>query len=104
MSFVGPAENELRNAFAYFKSWEAENGQAIDQLVVDLRYNGGGLLQTAALLGSLIERSAAGKPLIVETYNSRHPELNRRRLMFEEPQATSVSRVVFLTAPGTELA
>jgi hypothetical protein len=100
-SFVGPSEAELKAAFTSFHEWEAANGQTIDQLIVDLRYNGGGLLSTAALLGSLIEQSGAGQPLIVETYNDRHPEANRRRLMFEVPEATSVSRVVFLTGPGT---
>jgi carboxyl-terminal processing protease len=100
-SFVGPAEAELKTAFQSFHDWEEANGQTIDQLIVDLRYNGGGLLSTAALLGSLIERSGAGEPLIVETYNDRHQEANRRRLMFEVDEATSVSRVVFLTGPGT---
>lgn len=100
-SFVEPAEAELLVTFETFKQWERENGRSIDTLVVDLRYNGGGLLKTAALLGSLIEKSAAGRPLIIETYNDRHPELNRERLMGEVPQAISASRVVFLTGPGT---
>jgi C-terminal processing protease CtpA/Prc len=100
-AFVQPAEEELKAAFATLHDWEAEHGQTIDQLIVDLRYNGGGLLSTAALLGSLIERSGSGQPLIVETYNAKHQDLNRRRLMFDVDQATSVSRVVFLTGPGT---
>jgi carboxyl-terminal processing protease len=100
-SFVAPAEDELKAAFQSFHEWEATNGQTVDQLIVDLRYNGGGLLSTAALLGSLIEQSGAGQPLIVETYNDRHQESNRRRLMFDVAEATSVSRVVFLTGPGT---
>lgn len=100
-SFVAPAEAELEAAFQSFQDWEATNGQTIDQLIVDLRYNGGGLLSTAAFLGSLIEQSGAGQPLIIETYNDRHQESNRRRLMFELPEARSVSRVVFLTGPGT---
>jgi hypothetical protein len=100
-SFVEPAEPELKAAFQSFHDWEAANGRTIDQLIVDLRYNGGGLLSTAALLGSLIEQSAAGQPLIVETYNARHQDRNRRRLMFEVDEATSASRVVFLTGPGT---
>lgn len=48
-SFVGPSlEKNLDNTFAYFKA----NG--VDELILDLRYNGGGLLNVAAYLGSLI--------------------------------------------------
>jgi len=48
-SFVGPnLEKNLDNTFAYFKA----NG--VDELILDLRYNGGGLLNVAAHLGSLI--------------------------------------------------
>jgi hypothetical protein len=49
----------------------------------------------------LIENEAAGQPLIVETYNGRHPELNRERLMFETDEGVNASRVVFLTTGRT---
>jgi carboxyl-terminal processing protease len=94
-TFVRPGEDELRAAFTRFKA------EDVQQLVIDLRYNGGGLLSTAALLGSLIDKDAQGQPLIVETYNDQHPDLNRRRLMFDTPEAVAVSRVVFLTSGRT---
>jgi carboxyl-terminal processing protease len=94
-TFVLPGEDELKTAFSGFRE------RGVSQLVIDLRYNGGGLLRTAALLGSLIESSAAGEPLIVETYNDHHSELNRRRLMFETPEAVDAARVVFLTTGRT---
>ena len=69
--------------------------------MIDLRYNGGGLLSTAALLGSLIDGAAAGEPLIVETYNQRHLDLNRERLLYETSEGVSASHVVFLTTGRT---
>jgi carboxyl-terminal processing protease len=94
-TFVLPGEDELKNAFLSFRERD------VHRLVIDLRYNGGGLLRTAALLGSLIKSSAAGEPLIVETYNDQHTDLNRRRLLFETPEAVDGTHVVFLTTGRT---
>ena len=94
-TFVRPGEQELADAFAQFR---AAN---VQELVIDLRYNSGGLLSTAAILASLIDASGAGKPLILETYNDLHPEMNRQRLMFELPQAVDVPRIVFLVTGRT---
>ncbi len=48
-SFVGPnLVKNLDDTFAYFKR------QNVSELILDLRYNGGGLLDVAAHLGSLI--------------------------------------------------
>jgi carboxyl-terminal processing protease len=94
-TFVQPGDQELRDAFARFQA------EGVQQLVIDLRYNGGGLLSIAALLGSLIDSDAAGQPLILETYNQLHGNLNRRRLMYDTEQGVSVSKVVFLTTGRT---
>ncbi len=94
-TFVKPGENELRAAFTQFQA------AGVKELVIDLRYNGGGLLTTAEVLGSLIEAGSAGKPLIVETYNDRHSDLNRERLLTDLPEGVSASHVVFLTTGRT---
>jgi carboxyl-terminal processing protease len=94
-TFVLPGEDELRAAFSTFRA------AGVRQLVIDLRYNGGGLLRTAALLGSLIDTDASGQPLIVETYNDHHPDLNRRRLMFDTDEGVNATHVVFLTTSRT---
>ena len=46
--FVNEFDNELNQKFSDFKS------QSIDHLVLDLRYNSGGSIRTAAALGSMI--------------------------------------------------
>lgn len=94
-TFVLPGEDELKSAFSAFRD------RGVTQLVIDLRYNGGGLLRTAGLLGSLIAKQAAGQPLIVETYNDQHSDLNRLRLMEDTPEGIAASHVVFLTTGRT---
>jgi C-terminal processing protease CtpA/Prc len=94
-AFVRPGEAELAAAFALFRE------RGVSRLVIDLRYNGGGLLSTAALLGSLIASGAAGQPLIIETYNDRHSDLNRARLLEETPNSVNATDVVFLVTGRT---
>lgn len=94
-TFVRPGEDELRQAFAQFQA------AGVQRLVIDLRYNSGGLLSTAALLGSLIDADAAGQPLIIETYNDKNTGLNRARLMFDAAEAVTVPEVVFLATGRT---
>ena len=94
-TFVLPGEDELRTAFSLFRE------RGVTQLVIDLRYNGGGLLRTAALLGSLIASHASGSPLILETYNDQHADLNRQRLMFDTDEGVDATHVVFLTTGRT---
>ena len=94
-TFVLPGEDELKSAFTTFRD------RGVTQLVIDLRYNGGGLLRTAALLGGLIAKDAAGQPLIIETYNDHHPDLNRERLMEDTPEGVAATHVVFLTTGRT---
>lgn len=94
-AFIEPAEEELRDVFRLFREEE------VDQLVVDLRYNGGGLLRVAATLASLIRQRDAGRPLIVETYNDRNSRFNRRRSLVEVEEGMNFEKVVFLTSGAT---
>lgn len=59
---------ELNNVFSQFKT------AGISQLVVDLRYNGGGSVQSAIYLGSMIYGTDPAKVFAVSQYN---PELEK---------------------------
>ena len=63
--FVSNYNDELNAAFGNFKS---EN---IDELIVDLRYNGGGSTNTATLLGSLITGQFTDELFSQEIWNEK---------------------------------
>lgn len=62
-SFVNEFDSELNVIFGDFKS------QSIDHLVLDLRYNSGGSVQTAAALGSMITGQFQNQVFTTLKYN-----------------------------------
>ncbi len=92
--FVQFSGNELYDAFNYFKD---EN---VDKLIVDLRYNGGGLLSIARYLASLIAGYQNGNfvKLIYNDYNQNY----NQSLGFVSPSnALNLSEVYFITTHQT---
>ena len=70
-SFITSSADELDEVFAQFKE---EN---IGELVLDLRYNGGGLVRIAHQLVNLIAGDKVkGENVIKLIYNGKHPEQN----------------------------
>jgi carboxyl-terminal processing protease len=63
--FYSDFDTELNNAFASLKS------QAVTDLVLDLRYNGGGSVQTAARLASMITGQFTGQVFAKQQWNSK---------------------------------
>lgn len=95
-SFIGPTEAALREAFATFQA------EGVSELVLDMRYNGGGRLNVAVLLGSLIGgKSLANEPLCRLTHNDQLRDLDGDLTMAEEPEAIGVTRLVTLADRGT---
>ena len=68
-----PAEEELINAINFLNS-----GQGIDDLVLDIRYNGGGFLDIAAELAYMIAGPVptAGRTFEMLQFNDKHPVTN----------------------------
>lgn len=71
-SYIAPAQPLLINAINQFK---ADN---VSELVVDLRYNGGGLLALSAQLGHMVTGSAIhqGRTFEVTKFNDKHPRID----------------------------
>ncbi len=67
-SFTSNYDTDLNNAFQYFQS---EN---ITDLILDLRYNGGGSVQTAIYLSSMITGQFEGEIFTKEKWNSKWQE------------------------------
>lgn len=79
MSFndhVATAEQALIDAVDFFNA--SNNGQGIDDLVLDLRYNGGGYLAIASELSYMIAGAAAtaGQTFEELQFNDKHPATN----------------------------
>jgi C-terminal peptidase prc len=92
-NFVNPSFQALDDAFAALREAGAT------ELVLDVRYNGGGLVDVAVHLGSLIAGvPAQGRVFATFQHNDKNAALNED-LRFEDapPQALSLSRLFVIT-------
>lgn len=95
-AFTDSATDELESAFTYLK------GQNIDELVIDLRYNGGGYVNTASILLDKIGRDFNGELQTALAWNDQNSNQNES-LYFDslDPNSLSLSKLVFLTTGGS---
>jgi carboxyl-terminal processing protease len=95
--FLRMSADELRDAFSQLL---AEN---VTELVLDVRYNSGGLLDTATTLASLIAGpERAGQRFVMLSYNDlTRDERDREVLLQAEESALSLSRLLLITGAGT---
>lgn len=95
-TYVATADAQLRDAFAQFRAL------GLDYFIVDLRYNGGGLVSTAEILGDLLggDRSTADVQLRMVHSAAKAAENTTRRF---RPAAQSVRpvRIAFITTRVT---
>jgi len=95
-SFIAPSENELATAFSYFKA----NG--VQDLILDLRYNGGGYLYIAQELASyIVGNGNSGNDFIKLVYNSLHQSSNATFPLVTTDSPLSLSKIVFITSKET---
>ena len=95
-SFFDPAPTELATAFAFFK---ANN---IKDLILDLRYNGGGQLEIAKTLSSYIAGdSRQGSVFAKLQYNDKHPEQNKPYYFIATAYPLALTRLVVITSRST---
>lgn len=95
-SFIEKTTDELNTTFAKFKS------KGINELIVDLRYNGGGQVSVSNFLANLIGGSIAyGKVYAKSSHNSKKQSLNKYYLFDTESNSIPLSKVVFITTKGT---
>jgi carboxyl-terminal processing protease len=91
-TFVEPSVEALDQSFTALRDAGAT------ELVLDLRYNGGGLVSVAQHLASLIGgQRTTGKVLAQYIHNDRHPELNSKLLFQAKPNALNLTRLVVIT-------
>lgn len=101
-TFISSADQQLRDAFLNFRN------QGITNVVVDLRYNGGGLVATAELFGDLLGRNRAASDVFSRTSFRASKSANDETHNFT-PTAQSIAptRIAFIgtgsTASASEL-
>jgi len=88
-------EDQLRTRMQEFKT------QGIGKVIVDLRYNGGGLIEVSQVLGSLMAANQVGKPFAYMTFRASQAS-NDETLNFEtEASAISAVKIAFIGTHGS---
>lgn len=85
-TFISSADTPLRNAFAGFRA------AGITEFIIDFRYNGGGLLSTAELMGDLLGGNRTSNDLF-SGVRYRPSKSSRNENVFFTPRAEAVSPV-----------
>lgn len=94
--FINPSNDELDASFKTFKE------AGITDLVLDMRYNGGGLLDTAAHLGSLIAGDiAAGRVFTRLSFNDKQQQNNSDYIFKKLENTVGIKNLMVITTRGT---
>jgi len=95
-NFTNPARDELTVVFSDF------NAEDIDDLIIDLRYNPGGILEISRYLGNLIAGEIANKGAFVKyVYNDKRSDNNITKRFEPEDYSLILTRVFFITTAST---
>ncbi len=95
-SYIGTADPQLRAAFATFRA------QNLRDFIIDLRYNGGGLVNTAELIDNLLggDRTSADTQYSI-VYSPAKSGQNSTTRFQPLSQSTRPVRIAFLTTEAT---
>jgi len=92
-AFLGNTVNEIDAALA---SLEASGG--FDDLIVDLRYNGGGLVSAARHIASVVGGAAVqNEPFLFFLFNDKYEQFNSVDIFDFVPEPLNLPRVFVLT-------
>jgi C-terminal processing protease CtpA/Prc len=102
-TFITSANPQLRAAFLDFRN------QGVTDVIVDLRYNGGGLVSVAELFGDLLGRSRSASDLFdeIQFRPEKAAAENGRHFFTTQPESIAPTRLAFIgtgsTASASEL-
>jgi carboxyl-terminal processing protease len=94
-TFIDTADADLRTAFAAFKA------QGITEVIVDVRYNGGGLVRTAELFGDLLAADKVGRVFSHTTFRDSKASNNSTKNFAAQSQAIAATKIAFIGFGGT---
>ncbi len=95
-TFINPADPALRSAFAKFRA------AGVTKVVVDLRYNGGGLVSIAELLSNLLGANRSTSDVISYTvFRPSKSSENSTAFFAPQPQSIAPMKIAFIGTGGT---
>jgi carboxyl-terminal processing protease len=95
-SFIGPSVDELTDVFNYFY------GEGVNELVVDLRYNGGGQLDVVSHLASyIIPDDVNGELFVKFEHNSDKSDQDESVDFVQNANSLRLNKVYFITSKGS---
>lgn len=95
-NFIGPSEAELTAVFNSFKS------EQLDELAIDLRYNGGGQMNIVTqLAGYIIPDDVNGKEFISYEHNAYQSSQNQTSYFEQNDNSLRLNKVYFITGHGS---
>lgn len=92
---VQDASNQLRAAFQQFRA------AGITKVILDFRYNGGGLTSVAKLLGDLLAADKTGQVYVRDILRPSKSSENETLLFSAQPQAIAATRIAVIGREGT---
>ncbi|VAW02273.1 Carboxyl-terminal protease [hydrothermal vent metagenome] len=95
-TFIDSANAQLRAAFGQFRA------EGVTELVIDFRYNGGGLVSTADLMGDLMGRGRfASDVWSITRFRPSRSSSNETRNFRSEIQSIAPTKIAFIGTDGT---
>lgn len=100
-TFISSADDQLRAVFADFRA------QGVTDIIIDFRYNGGGLVSTANLMGDLMGTGRSGQIFSQTVFRSSKSAENDEHRFEPGSQSIAPTRIAFIgtgsTASASEL-
>ena len=95
-TFITPADPDLRAAFLSFRN------AGITEVIIDFRYNGGGLVSISELIGDLLGRARTSSNVLdFTTFRASKSSYNETRYFSPQSQSIAPTRIAFIGTGGT---
>lgn len=95
-TFISSADAQLRAAFLNFRN------EGVTELIIDFRYNGGGLVSTAELMGDLMGRNRFTSEIFSRTdFRPEKAANNELDFFAPQPQSIAPTRIAFIGTGST---
>ncbi|MCA1199556.1 peptidase S41 [Sphingomonas sp. R647] len=95
-TFINTAESPLRAAFADFRA------QGVTEVIIDLRYNGGGLVSIATLINNLLARDKTTSQVAnYTTFRASKASNNETAFFNPQPESIAPTRIAFIGTGGS---